>query len=450
MASHLRIRGFDILDGRAASPRVVDPLRNPPATTVYRSASALRLVLRPASLALVALLVAAPIDAGLQEGLDALRKRDYATAAKELKPLAERGDAEAQYRIGLMYEHGAGYPKDMKQGVAWLTKAATQGHASAQQELGVIYSTGDGVPRDPKRAAGWFAKAAAQDNMAAQFNLGLLYAKGDGVPNDLAQALALFRRAAAQGFAPALEKVGIAYEEGIGGTKDAALAYLYYAIAARGGAPDHAARRDAIGATLPAAQVQSARAMADAWRPGQPLPTTVAAAGPGTGGAKAAAVKTRCAASGTMAGERFRLAHCAVSLMQDQRSVAIWFNEAPIDAAEADDFALSSYAKDSKAGKPRTLVQVMFCPSGGAIAPASPAALKKIDFNSAHARAPLAGLQDLLEAPKDFQVEKMSGTVEPGGVLSGKIVGKHGNSAWTLDFEVVLPAKDAAAGLSCK
>ena len=48
--------------------------------------------------------------AGLDEGLEALRRGDYAAAAKELRPLAERGDAEAQYRIGRMYEFGAGYP----------------------------------------------------------------------------------------------------------------------------------------------------------------------------------------------------------------------------------------------------------------------------------------------------------------------------------------------------
>ena len=81
--------------------------------------------------ATVLLAAAAPTaTAGLQEGLDALRRQDYAAAAKELRPLAERGDAEAQYRTGLMFEHGAGYPKDQKQAVAWLTRAATQGHAS--------------------------------------------------------------------------------------------------------------------------------------------------------------------------------------------------------------------------------------------------------------------------------------------------------------------------------
>ena len=395
--------------------------------------------------ATVLLAAAAPTaTAGLKEGLDALRRQDYAAAAKELRPLAERGDAEAQYRTGLMFEHGAGYPKDQKQAVAWLTRAATQGHASAQQELGVIYSTGDGVPADARRAAEWFAMAAAQGNMAAQFNLGLLHAKGEGVPNDLARALALFRRSAAQGFAPALEKIGIAYEEGVGGAKDPVLAYTYYAIAARGGDPGHAARRDAAGATLAPAQLQAAQAAAEAWRPGRPLPAAASTA------AAKAPVRNTCSASGTMAGEKFRATHCAVSLMQDQRSVAIWFNDAPIDPAEADEFALSSYAKDSRAGRPRTLVQIMFCPSGGKIAPASPGALKTIDFNSAHARAPLAGVQDVLQAPKDFQVERLNGTVEPGGALAGRIAGRHGASAWTIEFDVTLPAKDAAAGMTCR
>ena len=54
----------------------------------------------------LAVFFSGPGIAGLQEGLDALRKGDYATAAKQLRPLADRGDAEAQYRVGLMYEFG--------------------------------------------------------------------------------------------------------------------------------------------------------------------------------------------------------------------------------------------------------------------------------------------------------------------------------------------------------
>jgi len=44
-----------------------------------------------------------PSQAGMDEGIAALRRGDYATAAKELRPLAEGGNAEAQYRVGLMY-----------------------------------------------------------------------------------------------------------------------------------------------------------------------------------------------------------------------------------------------------------------------------------------------------------------------------------------------------------
>src|SRR5260221_14260104 len=81
--------------------------------------------------------------AGLQEGLDALRKGDYAAAAKELRPLAERGDTEAQYRLGLMYEFGKGFRVDKPQAMVWLGKSAEHGNPSAQTELGVIYATGD-------------------------------------------------------------------------------------------------------------------------------------------------------------------------------------------------------------------------------------------------------------------------------------------------------------------
>src|SRR5450432_680271 len=74
-------------------------------------------------LALAAALCCSGALAGLQEGLDALRRNDFATAAKELRPVAERGDAEAQYRIGLMYEYGKGYPQDKVQGIVWFRKA---------------------------------------------------------------------------------------------------------------------------------------------------------------------------------------------------------------------------------------------------------------------------------------------------------------------------------------
>ena len=44
----------------------------------------------------------------------------------------------------------------------------------------------------------------------------------------------------------------------------------------------------------------------------------------------------------------------------------------------------------------------------------------------------------------------MTGDIKPSGTLSGKIVGNLDKTAFTFDFELNLPAKDAAAGMSCK
>ena len=394
-----------------------------------------------ASLLLVAAVPFGTARAGLDEGLAALQRRDYAVAVKELRPLAERGNAEAQYRIGLMYEFGRGYPVDKAQGIAWFQKSAAQGHTAAQQELGVIYTTGDGVAKDDAKAVEWFRKAAAAGNPTAQYNLGLMIAKGAGVRQDYAQALDWFRKAGTQGFTFAQFKVGVAYEHGAGVAADPVLAYANYAIAARDGNAEHVAQRDAQAARLTPAQAQRGAALAAAWNVGQPLP------GGGAAGA-APRAKDRCSASGQLGGERFAATHCAVALYSDQHSVAIWFNEEAITPQEAEGFGLSSYADSAKGGKPRTLLTIMFCPGGGKPA-ASPAAVKSIDLNTNHAKSALAGVQWLLEAPKDFKVEKLAGEVKPGGALSGKITGKRDSTSFTLEFDVTLPAKDAAAGMGC-
>ncbi len=386
--------------------------------------------------------------AGLAEGLEALKKGDYVTASRELRPVAERGDAEAQYRLGLMYEFGKGFAVDKAQSMAWLGKAATQGHASAELELGVVYATGDGVPQDNVKAVGWFRKAATQGNATAQYNLGLMYAKGSGVPKDDMQAIAWFRKAAEQGELNSQFKLGVAYENGEGVAKDDILAYANYAIAARTGNKQYAEYRDDVAAKLSPSQLTEARTLAAGWKLGKPMPARTAAASGPPDSKVAGQAPDRCSATGLMEGEKFTATNCAVALYGDQHSVAIWFNEDPISSAEKESFQLSSYADAAKGGKQRTMVQIMFCPGGGTTT-ASASALKSIDLNTNHARTPLAGIQWVVESPKDFKVEKMAGEVTPGGKLTGKIIGGRAKTTWNLDFDVTLPMKDAAAGMSC-
>ena len=63
--------------------------------------------------ALLLLTLAAPAWGQVfEKGLEAYKQRDYATALSEWRPLAERGNADAQVKLGFMYADGLGVPQD--------------------------------------------------------------------------------------------------------------------------------------------------------------------------------------------------------------------------------------------------------------------------------------------------------------------------------------------------
>ncbi len=104
-----------------------------------------------------------PAWAGFDEGMAAYNRGDYATALREWRALAEQGDANAQYNLGLMNYHGRGVPQDYTQAMRWYRKAAEQGNARAQSSLGSMHARGDGVPQDYVRAHMWFDLSASLD-----------------------------------------------------------------------------------------------------------------------------------------------------------------------------------------------------------------------------------------------------------------------------------------------
>ncbi|MEX4489508.1 sel1 repeat family protein [Haemophilus influenzae] len=116
-----------------------------------------------------------------QQGLTAYKQSDYQTAFKLWLPLAEQGNADAQFNLGLMYEEGRGVKQDDFEAVKWFRKAAEQGDETAQFNLGVMYGKGRGVKQDDVEAMKWFRKAAEQGNAHAQALLGFSYILGRGV-----------------------------------------------------------------------------------------------------------------------------------------------------------------------------------------------------------------------------------------------------------------------------
>lgn len=162
--------------------------------------------------------------------------------------------------------------------------------------------------------------------------------------------------------------------------------------------------------------------------------------------------QNKCSATGVMAGERFAVNNCAAAVFTDQRSVTLWFNESPLTPQEIAAFQTSAYADSAKGGKDRTMLLVAFCPGGGQ-EQASAGSIKSIDLGLNHAKSAMAGAQWVIEAPKDFKVDRISGSVKPGGNLTGRIVGSRTSDgrpyAWDLTFDVTLPTQEAASGLSC-
>jgi len=83
-------------------------------------------------------------------------RRDYATALRLWRPLADQGNAEAQYALGFMYDGGQGVPKNYARAAKWWRLAADQGHTFAQYNLGTLYDNGNGVPQNKAEALKWY------------------------------------------------------------------------------------------------------------------------------------------------------------------------------------------------------------------------------------------------------------------------------------------------------
>lgn len=169
------------------------------------------------------------------EGAETYAKGDYARAYKELKPLAEKGNAGAQVYLGAMYVKGQGVPLDYTMAMKWFLKAAEQGSPEAQFNLGIMYEKGNGVPKALAEALTWFRKAAGQGHPSAQFRMGAMYNFGEGVSKDYVEAAKWFRKAAENGHGDGQLALGLMYRDGAGVSRDYVEAVKWYRMAAERG-----------------------------------------------------------------------------------------------------------------------------------------------------------------------------------------------------------------------
>jgi TPR repeat protein len=89
----------------------------------------------------------------------------------DLKTLAERGYASAQFNLGIAYDTGTGVRRDHTEAVKWYRLAAEKGHIRAQNNLAASYGRGEGVPQDYSKALKWYSIAAKNGDGLARRNL---------------------------------------------------------------------------------------------------------------------------------------------------------------------------------------------------------------------------------------------------------------------------------------
>ncbi|HEX8258550.1 MAG TPA: SPOR domain-containing protein [Allosphingosinicella sp.] len=144
-----------------------------------------------------ALALFAPVaaHADVKAGVDAWQAGNYAAAIKEWRPLADKGDADAQFNLGQAYKMGRGVPANIKIAGGWFQKAAAQGHEHAQTNYGIIlYDTGNRAAALP-----WLKKGADRGDPRSQYALAVELTNGQIIGQDFARAYALMTRSAAQG-----------------------------------------------------------------------------------------------------------------------------------------------------------------------------------------------------------------------------------------------------------
>lgn len=142
--------------------------------------------------------------------------------------LANKGDAEAQYHVGMMHNNGIGTQKDIRQAFEWFQKATASNDPLGAYKLGCYYDgQGEGVVANDTNEALKYKLIAAQAGYAlAQHDVALLYVKQE----KFEEAMKWWKQAGDQGHHKSLYNLSGLYFQGKGAPKDLSLAYAYYKL----------------------------------------------------------------------------------------------------------------------------------------------------------------------------------------------------------------------------
>jgi uncharacterized protein len=205
-------------------------------------------------------------------------RADDADLFNAMLALANKGDAEAQYHVGMMHNNGIGTQQDPKQAFEWFQKSTAANDPLGAYKLGCYYAGqfAGVVKTDPNEAFKYKLVAAKAGYSLAQHDVALLYAS----QGNMEEAVNWMKMAADQGYDAALYKLSRAYRDGKGGPKDLSLAFAYFKLGLIMSQSelnaDAKAVLDEMSAQMSDAEIEKAQKMVSEWTP-EPTALTIKA-----------------------------------------------------------------------------------------------------------------------------------------------------------------------------
>ena len=149
-----------------------------------------------AALVLDGAMFSGPAQADVKTGVDAWTQGDYVKAVNDWRPLANAGDADAQFNLGQAYKLGRGVPMDVPIALEWFRKASEQGHLRAEDNYGLLLFQ----QNRREEALPYIRKSAERGEARSQYILGTALFNGEFVTKDWVQAYALMTALRLPGF----------------------------------------------------------------------------------------------------------------------------------------------------------------------------------------------------------------------------------------------------------
>lgn len=147
----------------------------------------------------------------------------------KIKKIAESGNVEAQYHLGMFYNNGIGHSKDQNEAFKWFHKSADKGDPLAAFKLGCYYggqASSSVIVTDEKKSLKYNIISAKAGYSLAQQEVALyFFSKSNGK-----EAIKYAKMAADQGDAHSLYLLSKIYAEGKLTKKNQSLAYAYFKL----------------------------------------------------------------------------------------------------------------------------------------------------------------------------------------------------------------------------